>query len=266
MIKLYDNLGFNSREVDVKFWTFPAGERGVKIDSIYEFQEAYIDLTYKSSDDLIDLALLIDAIREIGARSISLQIQYFPYARQDRKCNYGESHSLRVICNFINSLGFDRIYVADPHSTVLEALLPAGVLDILPQHIALSSAVNLSDNYVLCSPDAGALKKIYSASGIANNKVIEAGKVRDVSTGEIVSSCILQGPPADEIQGHKILVVDDICDGGRTFIELAKVLNAEYPGIELELYVTHGIFSKGKEILYEYFSKIHCYNDLSVVE
>ena len=51
-----------------------------------------------------------------------------------------------------------------------------------------------------------------------------------------------------------------------TFIELAKVLNTEYPGIELELYVTHGIFSKGKEILYDYFSKIHCYNDLSAVE
>ena len=266
MIKLYDNLGFNYREIDVKFWTFPAGERGVKIDSQYEFQEAYIELTYKSSDDLIDLALLVDALREIGVTNITLEIPYFPYARQDRKCNYGESHSLRVICNFINSLGLSKIYVTDPHSTVLESLFPAGVLDILPQHIALSNSVNLSDNYVLCSPDAGALKKIYSASKIANNKVIEAGKARDVSTGEIVSSCILQGPSVNEIQGYKILVVDDLCDGGKTFIELAKVLNAEYPGIELELYVTHGIFSKGKEILYEYFSKIHCYNDLSVVE
>lgn len=264
MIKLY----VEGIEVEVKFWTFPAGERGVKIVGEILEKEVQIKMDFKGSNDLIDLALLVDALREMYINNIELFCHYFPYARQDRKCNEGESFSLRVICNFINSLGFKQIMVTDAHSSVLAAFFPAGVLCEIPQSHAVLWTFHKKPEYIFCSPDAGALKKIYKLHEAGwTNSVIEAGKVRDLTTGKILRSCILQGPDAKCLPANsRILVIDDICDGGATFIELAKVLNKEYPGVPLDLYVTHGIFSKGKEVICEYYDNIYCYNDLSEVQ
>lgn len=243
-----------------KKWTFPGGERGVDIsDAPTLYNDYVINVNFKSSDDLIDLMLEVDAARRFYKSDVKIHavIKYFPYARQDRVMKVGESHSLRVIADLINSLKLDKVTVVDPHSDVVEALI--NNLNVIRQHEALSSTIEVMDYDYLIAPDAGALKKIYKSSELFNIPVICAKKTR-IHGGEVKVD--LDQRDFYRLQGKKILVVDDICDGGRTFTELAMIFPLSSSP---DLYVTHGIFSKGKDELLRYYNNIFCYNDLSLI-
>lgn len=111
----------------------------------------------------------------------------------------------------------------------------------------------------IIAPDKGAEHKLLlvAHSLYQNNEDIKyliANKVRDSATGKILSTEI-----EGDVQGKNCIIIDDICDGDATFIELAKVLKAK-GAADLYLYVTHGIFSKGLLPLKEYFKHIYCYH------
>lgn len=245
----------------MKKWTFPAGERGVQISETVNNNQWYtVHCDFKGSDSLIDMLLEVDAIRRISPRALlNLSIEYFPYARQDRVMNQGESHSLKVICDLINSQKFDSVVTVDPHSDVVEALV--NNLMIIPQHQVVIETVDslVSYDYIV-APDAGALKKIYKLSKIILRPVICASKQRDVSTGNITNTYV-SPEDYDLMVGKKLLIVDDICDGGRTFTELRDILPTT---ATVDLYVTHGIFSKGKQVILDKFNQVFCYNDMTI--
>lgn len=243
----------------IKTWNFPAGEVGVRIEDVLVEDEYMVDLRTPNSDEIIRMLFLVDAIRRMKPEvRLYLNVPYFPYARQDRVMQAGESHSLKVIADLINSCGFERVYVADPHSDVVEAVVDN--LYIIRQDDCARETISNWDYQYLIAPDAGALKKIYKLSEKVGIPVICANKVREVSTGKITGISI---SPEDyaKITG-KVLVVDDILDGGATFLELADAL----PNVDKHIYVTHGIFSKGKSIIQTKYSEIFCYNDMSVIQ
>lgn len=254
-IKLFVN---GTIELPVKFWTFPGGERNCRIEDFIkgEVKAAIIECNYQSSNDLVDLILLTNAIRQhFGMIRISLDIPYFPFARQDRVMTMGEPHALQAVVQVINMLDFTDIFVEDPHSDVLAALFPPGKLSTQPQWSIWANKIGPEPNSALVSPDAGAAKKIYKLAERLNMPVIEATKVRDPKSGQITSTKL---PQWDEFY-DTLYVVDDICDGGRTFVELAKAIKATGCSSELVLCVTHGIFSQGLEPL-RCFDKIYCSN------
>ena len=108
---------------------------------------------------------------------------------------------------------------------------------------------------ILLAPDAGALKKTYKiAKTIEYGKeVIFCEKQRNTKTGEITGTKIY----TNAIKDKMFIIFDDICDGGRTFIEIAKVLKAQ-GAKKVILAVSHGIFSKGLEPLFEYIDEVFC--------
>ncbi len=241
--------------VDVNWWTFPAGERGVRIlDDVHK--NATIVVKYESSTDLIDMCLLVNALRHDGVENITCEIPYFPYARQDRVSYSGESFSLQVAAQIVNSCNFTKISILDPHSDVLAGMFAPGVLEVIEQWHTLYSLVE--SNGALISPDAGALKKIYPLAKAKNMPVIEASKKRDPKTGEISGTSI---DLSEVVKYDTLYVVDDICDGGRTFIELGKEIRKAFTGT-LKLVVTHGIFSKGMEVFDGIYDDVRCYNDM----
>lgn len=246
-----------------KTWKFPAGEVGVRVDIGESVTEPHmLNLKFKGSDDIIELLLEVDALRRYYGASteIWLNALYFPYARQDRVMQEGESHSLKVIADLINSCNFTKVFVADPHSDVVEALV--NNCKIYHQVDAIEDTVHDLAKYdFFIAPDAGALKKIYKIAQRHKKPVICASKVRDVATGEILGMQVQQEDYL-KLLNNTALVIDDICDGGKTFLELRKTL----PTIaDVDLYVTHGIFSKGKEELSRNFNEIFCYNDMSQI-
>lgn len=233
---------------------FPGGE--VLVNAVYPGTHCLIEAVLTNSDDVMALVMLVDSLREQGVEKICLTMPYVPYARQDRVCNPGESLSIRAFAKIINSLEFLSVIIYDPHSDVTPALINRCLVEksatLIEKHSAVCEWINKEFNadtpLYLVSPDAGAVKKTYEIAKRFPQfaGIIFAEKVRDVATGNIVRTSIGQLP--DDIGDAKLLICDDICDGGRTFIELGKVLN-QYNPKEMNLYVTHGIFSQGEEAL-----------------
>lgn len=233
---------------------FPGGEVQIKLDvNNYAFMDLNGPITLSArinaSTDVLDLVLTVDALRRmIPEAQLRLFMPYCPYARQDRVCVPGEALSIKAFANIINGLGFSSVVICDPHSDVTPAVINnvkvITQVDIFNRYEQLLQFATLS---MLVCPDAGAIKKTIALCNYMNHSgFIQAEKIRDLETGEIKETKIR----AEGIEGKSVLIVDDICDGGRTFIELAKVLKAK--GVDhIGLYVTHGIFSKGTKPLTE---------------
>jgi ribose-phosphate pyrophosphokinase len=237
---------------DSKFWTFPGGERSVKLtpDGHTHSIPLQVLMNFKGSDDLIDMILTVNALRHMYGHDIKidLQVPYFPFSRQDRVMTDGESFGLQSADDIIKMCNFNKVTTWDIHSDVAGAMFPAGVFHNISQEDIWSGIIQdtmISGKTVIISPDAGALKKIYKVAKETGLTVVEAKKVRDVATGQIMKTEI----DSSQLAGvDTAIIVDDICDGGRTFTELSKVIRESGFQGELILCVTHGIFSKGLDV------------------
>lgn len=230
-----------------KSFSFSGGELQVQIPGMPERVSGDIRVIARlqSSDDIVRLVLvseILDRAHRKGDRV--LVVPYFPFARQDRVMQPAEAFSLKAVARLMNSLSFDEVIVCDPHSDVTAALV--NNVRVIPQLELVAAHSKLSELLqekpaVIIAPDAGATKKAFSISQRFGQPLVTAAKIRDKSTGAIIRTEV---PTSPWIAGHDAIIVDDICDGGRTFVELTKVLKSE--GVrQVFLYVTHGIFSQG---------------------
>lgn len=232
---------FSGGEVHVQFPDLPeAGRR------------ALIAHRVNSSDDLVAVLLSADAIRgALPGVTLDLLMPYVPYARQDRRMIPGDPLSIRVLADVINGCGFGEVWVLDPHSDVTTAVIDG--CRTLPIHAYVAAALERSGASRVVIPDAGATKRVSGILGAiggraANLATIQATKTRDlVDRGRITGMQLAGG---GDVAGQVCLIVDDICDGGRTFLELSKLLRG-HGAKAVHLYVTHGIFSHGLEPLLE---------------
>ena len=255
-------------EIKYKISKFPDGQQTVDIVSDVVTNSMLMKIiVFKSRlNDFKDLELIIcatQALRNLGSDRIHLYVPYFLGSRSDRKFQDGGINYLKqVICPIINSQNFASVTVMDPHSDVLEACLnnfnKVNNFDLVDDALSYLIADNEEDKVVLVSPDAGAYKKVYDvAKKFEIEKIITATKVRDMVTGNILRTEI---PVLDQHKDLIYVIVDDICDGGRTFVELAKVIKEGRPTAKVYLVVTHGIFSAGFKVLNQYIDGTFCTN------
>lgn len=231
---------------------FPGGEPHIRIlDELGPNDEVHITHRINSFNDLGLLLIAVDALHRMRVDVISLVLPYFPAARQDRVMTPGESLSCKVYADLINGLGLEEVIIFDPHSDVVPALLDR--CTVVPNHAFVAAVVKrLPTLPLLISPDGGALKKIHGlAKHLGGMPVLECGKSRDVRTGALSGFTV----PSDDLNGRPCLIVDDICDGGGTFLGLADELRKRNAG-PLHLAISHGIFSKGTEELRQKFDRL----------
>ncbi len=254
--------------LELEFMTFSGGECHVKIKNVAEISEG-TDLIHtvslyayiQSAESFISTLLLADAIKRLpqflpGTSRMVLEMPYIPAARQDRPCEPGEALSADVYAKMLNTAGFNKIIVEDPHSDVAPSLI--NNVTVVEQYEIVKSILEswlVGENIALVSPDAGAQKKILKlARSLGGLDVIKADKVRDTTDGKITETKVY-----DDVTGRKVLIVDDILDGGGTFIPLAQKLR-EKGAVQVDLFVTHGIFSKGVDIFDGYLDNIYTQN------
>ncbi len=222
-------------------FNFPCGEMHVKITHPVP-KHVSLHFIFEKNEDIIELLLVADALKQADMILESIAIGYVPFGRQDRVAVPGEAFSLKVFANLINGLGAKEVCIVDPHSDVTMALIENSKV-VRQDVIFLHYFENRTDFYLI-SPDGGALKKIYKlASQVDCLGVIECTKDRDVKTGDITKTIVHH----EDLEGKDCVMVDDICDGGRTFVEIAKVLKKKNAG-KITLMVTHGKFTKGLEV------------------
>lgn len=248
------------KSIDFDAFVFNGGEPHIRIDKITTADEITITTRIKKFNDVGLLMIAVDALKRMEVKSIKLFLPYFPGARQDRLMTSGESLTVKVYADLINSLQLDKVTILDPHSEVAPALIDR--IEIVSNNLFVQQVTKELENFYLVSPDGGALKKIYkTAQFVGETKVIECGKTRDINTGRLSGFKVY----ANDLDGKTCVVVDDICDGGGTFLGLAEKLKQHNAG-KLILVVTHGIFSKGSKELSKVYDQIICTDSFSTLE
>lgn len=261
MITIQNKKGY---VIGYKHLTFSGGEEHVVLDSNYIYQDnfARIIAYLRSSTDVMKLLMVTDALRRVGAKEIHLVCPYFPYARQDRVCNLGEGLGIKVMADIINAQNYASVEIWDAHSDVTPALLNR-CINVPMVDLTKDLPIRVGE-YCFVAPDAGAIKKVSSVAKHFMSPMICGSKIRDTQTGEItgsnVESLISPCGKFNFSKNWNFIIADDICDGGRTFTELAKVLKEQAPGCQVHLYVTHGIFSRGFAVLKYNIDRIYCPN------
>ena len=276
---------------------FPDGQQSLRLiedgyntfNSLRDSDSAHGIIIESRLNTFSDLEIIIcatQALKEVGVKNIELYIPYCIGARSDRKFMEGGINYVKtVIAPIINSQGYNKVTILDPHSDVLEAcinnfkkednidLVSFALVDyFLSKGFETWSAENF-ENVRFISPDAGALKKVFHVAEAVKyrNEVIIASKHRNLETGKIDYTNV---PMSVHDADKDVFIIDDICDGGRTFIEIAKAVDEvrklsssvkrEHYGKNY-LIVTHGIFSAGFDFLVQHFDGIYCTNSVKDV-
>ena len=243
-------------------FAFAGGEPHIRFQpkDLQAVQAVTLTHRVRSFNDMGLLLLAVDALRRAGLEHLELVLPYFPGARQDRVMVPGEPLTVKVYADLLNRLALKRIWVYDPHSEVTPAVLDR--CQAIPNHTFIEHILKALSVDCLVSPDGGALKKIYKLSAHLGGKpVVEGSKKRDVRTGQLSGFQVF----SEDLAGANCLIVDDICDGGGTFMGLAQTLKDKGAG-QLYLAVSHGIFTKGIEPLTAYFDRIYTTNAFRDVE
>lgn len=228
---------------------FPGGEWHLKNTDADETPIGAV-LYGADMDDLAILGMWADYVHQKGEKAIAY-IPYFPAARADRGSPFGA----KVYADIVNSFNLDEVVIFDPHSPVIVGLIHnVRVVDSARViRRAISGAVlDAADHgYVgVIAPDKGAVERASHAAKALHLPLFKATKERVEETGKL-SNFAIEELPAE----GRLLVVDDLADGGGTFLGLAAVANV---GRErLSLWVSHGIFSGKANLLKDSYSAIY---------
>jgi ribose-phosphate pyrophosphokinase len=200
---------------------------------------AAVEWTFSHEGEFLQLAQLKDLL-DLRSIEATLELPYLPYGRQDKPVDNDATFALRTFAKLVNSLKFKAVTIHDPHSQIALQLIDRSVA-IYPAKAVHGVFAEVAD--LVCYPDKGARTKyseIYS-----DLPYIYGEKVRDQSTGRITNYELIGNP-----KGKRVLIVDDICDGGATFKILAAALLRQ-GATEVHLFVSHGIFSQGTRVLFD---------------
>lgn len=235
-------LTLNGYEIEKKY--FPDGTFNLTklpeeaMTAIIEQGSAIIKWQFEEVAEQVLLYNLVCHLRyDLGKEDIILFMPYLPNARMDRVHDeVMEVHTLKHFARFINSLNFSMVFILDPHSDVGPALFDR--LSVTRPFEVVSGIISGLQPDYLFFPDEGAAKRYMGA--FPNIKYLYGEKVRDWETGKIQSLRLCN--PFDispaQMDGASVLIVDDICSYGGTFLRAGNLLkNAGFA--EITLYVTH---------------------------
>jgi ribose-phosphate pyrophosphokinase len=262
-------------EVKFKVSSFPDGQQDVIIEPFVftEWKEMIQNRTFSvqiqsrftSWKDLELIVCANQALKRLKVKEVHLYIPYLLGARSDRQfVEGGTSYLVDTLTPIINLQDFASVTMMDCHSDVGMGLIKnsKNISNVKLVQWALKQIDNTNDvtnNVAIVSPDGGALKKIYDTTLGAKLEcdIILSAKHRDVKIGTLNGFDV----PIKESQIEKSLVwIDDIADGGGTFIGEAQKANEMGHKGKKYLIVTHGIFSQGFEELSKHFDGIFCTN------
>lgn len=234
--------------------TFPDGTMKIDIpeemvQSIKNIKEAKVLWKFESESEVLDLMYITGQLREIKKVPIILYMPYLPNARMDRIHRQTEVFTLKYFCNMINTIGFDKVYILDVHSSVGVALLN-NAENISPEKYIKEAMVsaNINEDTCIFFPDEGSCKRyssiITNITGIRN--IAFGIKERDWDTGEIKKLSVCGA----DVKDKDIFIIDDICAYGGTVYHSAKKLK-ELGCKNINVYFTHCENSIAKGKLFE---------------
>ncbi len=215
---------------------FPDGEMYVRVGGRVEGEDVVVVQSTRTDEDLVELLLLLDAVREAGARRTFAVVPYFGYARQDRRFFPGEPVSARALCRHVE-LDADAVITVDLHSaqTLAQFTKPAFEASGIP---AIARMLRERPVDVLVSPDKGGVDRVRRMAQLLDKPWFALDKKR------IDSEHVELAFPAEvpiPIAGKHAVLIDDVITTGGTIVEAAKLLQKRGVGA-VSAACTHGLF------------------------
>ena len=193
--------------------------------------------TFPSSDNLMELLLMIDAAKRASARHITAVIPYFGWARQDRKDKPRVPIGAKLVAKLLETAGATRIMTMDLHADQIQGFFEKPVDHLFASTIFLSHVQELKlDNLTIASPDMGGSKRAYAYSKFLESDVVICYKQRkaanQIGTMELIG----------EVKGRNVILVDDMIDTGGTLAKAADLM-MEKGALSVRAICTHAILS-----------------------
>lgn len=223
---------------------FKDGETSPNFLTSVRGKRVYILTTANTPLKREQLYLTIDAAKRASACEIIPIMPYFPYARQDKKDQYRGPIGARVMADILENCGASSVITFDLHSDQIEGFFNISVIHLRGRDLFLDYVLKITDsNSVLCSPDAGGLKRVKKVRDLILEKhptikipFISLDKTRP-SANNVTDMEVL-----GDVENKDVLIIDDMCDTGGTLIKGAEAL-MEAGARSVRVMVTHGVLS-----------------------
>ena len=194
--------------------------------------------SYPANDHLMEILILIDALRRSSARRITAVMPYFGYARQDRKSASRTPISAKLVANLITQAGAHRVLTLDLHAPQIQ-----GFFDIPTDNLYAAPVLtrDIAENYdtskvMVVSPDVGGVLRARNVANRIGAQLAIVDKRRPRAGVSEVMNII------GDVEGQSCILIDDIVDSGGTLVNAAEaLLNAGAK--EVSAYITHGVLS-----------------------
>jgi len=196
--------------------------------------------SYPANDHLMELLIIMDALRRSSARRITAVIPYFGYARQDRKPGPRTPISAKLVANLITRAGADRVMTLDLHAGQIQGFfdIPTDNLYASPLMVRDVRERFQLDNVMVVSPDVGGVTRARGLAKRINAPLAIIDKRRERAGESEVMNVI------GDVAGHTCILVDDIVDSGGTLVNAATAL-LEQKAKAVYAYISHGVLSGG---------------------
>jgi len=196
--------------------------------------------SFPANDNLMELLIMIDALRRASARRITAVIPYFGYARQDRKPGPRAPISAKLVANMITEAGADRVLTLDLHAAQIQGFfdIPTDNLFAVPV-LSRDAKEHLNiDNVMVVSPDTGGVVRARALAKRLDSLLAIVDKRRDKPGESEVMNVI------GDVKGKDCILIDDIIDSGGTLCNAAEAL-LKMGATSVTAYITHGVLSGG---------------------
>jgi ribose-phosphate pyrophosphokinase len=232
------NLGITLGKASVK--TFSDGEISVEIDENVRGQDIYIiqPLCDPVNNNLMELLIMVDALKRSSVDRISVVLPYFGYSRQDRRARSARVPiTAKVVANMLTSMGVERLLTIDLHADQIQGFfdIPVDNIYATPLFLADIHKQNYKD-IIIVSPDVGGVVRARALAKQLNTDLAIVDKRRPEANVSEVMQII------GDVKGKCCIIVDDICDTAGTLCHAADALK-EQGASAVFAYITHPIFS-----------------------
>ncbi len=229
-----------SKLVNSSIRKFADGEIYVEINENIRGNSIFIiqSISSPANDNLMELLLVIDALKRSSAKNITAVIPYFGYARQDRKVVPRTSISAKLVSNLITKAGADRIVTVDLHAGQIQGFFDIPVDNLFATPIfARHVKKKVKSKKIICvAPDVGGTERARALGKLLNVGLAIVDKRRPKPGQSQVMNVI------GDVNNKTCIIVDDIIDSGGTIVNAAKALK-ERGAKEVYVYITHGVLS-----------------------